>query len=56
MKKQTFDIWLSLVDDVIEAKLGLSMADLPDCCYHDWYEDGVAPKSAANRAIKAAQE
>jgi hypothetical protein len=56
MIKMTFDEWLKAVDTIITAKLGLSRDDLPDCCYRDWYDDGVTPKTAAFRAIRNASE
>lgn len=56
MPKQTFEEWLRAVDAAISAKCGLTHDDLPDCCYRDWYDDGVSAKSAAARAIKAARE
>jgi len=48
----TFEDWMQQVDDEVYRKIGLSYMDLSDCCYADWYENGAAPKSAANRALK----
>ena len=45
---------MALVDKMIAAAVGVSSNDLPDCCYRDWYDDGVNPFHAAARAIKAA--
>ena len=50
--KLTFDEWLKEVDKWCNALCGCSYRDLPDCCYADWYEDGVSAKSAAKRAIR----
>ncbi len=51
-----FDAWMKKVDAEVSRKVGLSVHDLPDCCFSDWHEDGVTPKSAASRAIKYAKE
>ena len=50
--KQTFEQWFHAVDILIREEIGIGANDLPDCCYHDWYDQGVRPKSAAKRAIK----
>ncbi len=52
-QKTTFEEWLKQVDISLASRCGLSMADLPDCCYRDWYEDGVSPSRAAGRAMRA---
>ena len=50
-----FDSWMCSVDRYIaRACCGLDSRDLPDCCYADWYEDGVKPQAAARRAIRSA--
>lgn len=51
-----FENWMKLVDNYIVQVIGLTSADLPDCCYRDWYDDGVSPKSAAKRAMRSATE
>lgn len=53
---RTFEQWMDLVNQNVESKLGLSTADLPDCCYRDRYEDGASPKQAASRAIRNARD
>lgn len=50
----TFEDWKKAVDQAVEVRIGLSSDDLPDCCYADWYEDGISPKTAAARAIRSA--
>lgn len=52
----SFDDWLKRVDMAICGKLGIGLADLPDCCYADWYEDGITPSQAARLAVKAVSE
>ncbi len=54
--KRTFEEWMAEVNKVVEARVGLSTYDLPDCCYRDWYDSGVSVKSAAARAIRSAKE
>lgn len=56
MAKKSFEVWLREVDAKIRAKTGLSMLDLPDCPYADWYADGKTPAGAAASAIKLASE
>lgn len=52
---KTFESWLDAVNQVLDV-IGLSIDDLPDCPYHDWFEDGMTAKRAAKEAIKLAQE
>ena len=49
-----FAAWFAKVDAAVVALCGMSVNDLPDCCFRDWFEDGVSPSSAARRAVKAA--
>jgi hypothetical protein len=51
-----FDAWLKEVDKVLEKRLGLSSADLPDIAYADLFDAGVTPTGAAAEAIKNAKE
>ncbi len=54
--KQDFEHWLAKVDAAVEARTGMSLSDLPDCCFRDWYDDGVTPSAAAARVIRNANE
>jgi hypothetical protein len=54
--KMTFEQWKNEVNKNISAICGMVSDDLPDCCYLDWYQDGVKPASAAKRAIKNSEE
>lgn len=54
--KKSFDLWILEVDAHLVRKCGLGYLDLADCCYSDWYEDGVSPSSAASKAIRAQNE
>lgn len=49
-----FDAWMQKVNAVLEKRVGVGSDDLPDCCYSDWFEDGVSPARAAAKAVKAA--
>ena len=48
----SFEQWKKAADEICWQKYGCSLDDLADCCYMDWYEDGVSPKVAVSRAIK----
>ena len=50
---RSFEEWMTEVDRLVWFR-GLSVYDLPDCCYRDWYDDRVRPIRAANRALKNA--
>ena len=39
------------VDRNVEALVGLSADDLPDCPWHDRWRDGCSPQRAARRAL-----
>ena len=57
MAKGTFLEWKARVNAVISRKTGgLTSDDLPDCMYHDWYDEGMTPAEAANEAVEAAME
>lgn len=53
--KAGFQVWMNDVDSRVKQSAGLSVHDLPDCCFADWFESGVKPQAAAKRAIKAAK-
>lgn len=55
-KKTSFEAWLAKVDAIIRQRTGLTLRDLPDCPYQDWYADGKTPAGAASKAIKNANE
>ena len=50
----TLDAWMKAVDAIVSARYGLSVYDLPDCCYADWHEDGYTPAQAARKAVRSA--
>lgn len=56
-ERKPFDVWFAKVNSAVEAETGgLSVNDLPDCCFRDWFDDGVKPEAAAKRALKNASE
>ena len=50
-----FDEWMHRVDAEIGRRTGLSSADLPDCNYRDWFDDGYTVREAAQEAIENAE-
>lgn len=52
--EREFKDWMNKVDASVGAKVGLSVYDLPDCAFRDWFEDGVRAGAAARSAIRAA--
>lgn len=52
----TFEKWMKLVDLAVEDKTGLSVYDLPDCPFRDWFDSGKKASTAANKAIKMGKE
>jgi hypothetical protein len=51
-RKWTFEQWMQRVDAHVQNVLGLSVYDLPDCPFRDWYEYGMQPERAAKKAIR----
>ena len=55
MVEGAFQEWMARVDAVLAEQAGLLSEDLPDCCYRDWYDDGLKPWEAAEKALDEAQ-
>jgi hypothetical protein len=55
MQRLTFEEWKQQVNRWVWQYAGLSLNDLPDCCYADWYDAGTATMLAARRAIREAK-
>lgn len=56
-KKLSYEEWRKVVNRTIALKyLGITLDDLPDVMEKDWYEDGMSPKAAANKAVRLAKE
>jgi hypothetical protein len=47
-----FGTWMEAVDEAVQASCGASVHDLADCCFADWFADGMTPKEAARLAIE----
>lgn len=56
MKRKTFDNWMAEVESHLERLCSMSSDDMADCCYEDWYLNGVTPLQAAKTAIKYNQD
>ena len=52
--RMDFKTWMHAVDVAVEHRAGVSVHDLPDCCFRDWYEDDTPPVTAAKRALRDA--
>lgn len=50
---ESFETWMKAVDSACIKRSGVSIHDLPDVCYRDWYEDGMSPALAARAAIRS---
>ena len=48
----TFEQWMRQVDDLTWQQAGCGTNDLPNASYRDWYEDGLSPDEAAERAVE----
>lgn len=45
--KPSFQDWMILVNKELHSICKLTYEDLPDQCWHDWYDDEIEPKDAA---------
>ena len=52
VEREAFEKWFELVDNETFELCGVSIHELPECSFRDWFEDGM---SAADAAYKAAQ-
>ena len=50
----TFGEWMLRIDEILLRWRWVSVYDLPDCPYRDWYDHRVRPIRAANKALKLA--
>lgn len=44
-------IWITKLNQKVEAKTGFQLKDLPDLPYADWHKQGVSIKDAVKRVI-----
>ena len=49
---KAFLAWLQKVDAILASMIGISLLDLPDQHWFDWFEGGLTPASAAKRVRK----
>ena len=47
--RKTYEEWENELDLAIRQTYGISLMDGIDCCFYDWYEDGVSVKSAVRK-------
>lgn len=52
--KISFEEWMKLVDKQVEARIGLSVHDLEDCSFRDWYDEDMSSARAARLAMENA--
>ena len=45
-----FDNFMRRVDVVLSSKLGVGHGDLSDCCWRDYFDDGLTPADACESA------
>ena len=51
--RPAFDSWMNTVDREIQNRAGLSVHDLADQPFRDWYDDGMWPEDAAEETLEA---
>lgn len=49
----TLEDFMRRVDSLVTGALGLSIYDLPDRCYADYFEDGERPATVALRIVRS---
>ena len=53
MGRRSFVAWMAAVDGwVMSMTGGMSVRDMSDGCFHDWWEDGMSPKVAARKCVR----
>lgn len=50
----SFNQWMNQVDGHVQHTVGLSVHDLPDCNFMDWYLDEMPAKEAAVEVLNEA--
>jgi hypothetical protein len=49
---RTFEKWMAAVDKAVLYRTGVSVHDLADQCFHDWFDDGITPTQAARLTLE----
>ena len=47
----TYQLWMERVDKAVRREAGLSVYDLPDLPFRDWFDDEVTAAEAARMAL-----
>lgn len=50
----TFEEWMQKIDKLYQRKLGVSVHDMPDEPWRDFYEDGITPEEIMELAVEGA--
>lgn len=48
----TFEQWKARINRLTVRFVGVTVDDLPDCPYYEWYRERVRPTHAANQALE----
>lgn len=48
---ETFNQWMRAVDMEVESVAGVSVHDLADQPFYDWYDSGMTPEEAARETL-----
>ncbi|MCP4424433.1 MAG: hypothetical protein GY803_08085 [Chloroflexi bacterium] len=49
----SFETWMSQVDAAVSGMAFISVYDLADQPFRDWYNDGYSPREAAEEALES---
>ena len=49
----TFEAWMARTDQAMTATIGLSIHDLADQPFYDWFTDGMTPAEAVRLTLEA---
>ena len=49
-----FGVWMREVDATVGKLAGLSVHDLPDAPFADWWDEDMSPKAAARAVVREA--
>jgi hypothetical protein len=41
-----FNEWMAVLDSHVWTKMGVSVHDLPDMSFRDWFDEGISPEQA----------
>ncbi len=49
--KRNFDLWMRMIDSMLEALTGVTSEDLVDYCWRDLFDDGVSAREAVTEFL-----